>query len=64
MALTENKHIINWVQEMAALCKSESIVWIDGSETQLEELRQEGFRTGELIKLIDELLSLAMEEKA
>jgi len=56
MALTENKYIINWVQEMAELCKPADIVWIDGSEAQLEELRQEGFRTGELIKLNDELL--------
>jgi len=56
MALTENKHIINWVQEMARLCKPENIVWIDGSEAQLAQLRQEGFRTGELIKLNDELL--------
>ena len=56
MALTENKYIINWVQEMADLCKPANIVWIDGSEAQLEELRQEGFRTGELIKLNDELL--------
>ncbi len=56
MALTENKHIINWINEMAELCKPANIVWIDGSEEQLDELRQEGFRTGELIKLNEELL--------
>ena len=56
MALTENKHIVNWINEMAALCEPDNIVWIDGSEEQLQSLREEGFRTGELIKLNDELL--------
>ena len=40
MNLTNNAHITKWVEEMAALCKPESIVWIDGSEEQLEQLRQ------------------------
>ena len=53
--LTENKHIINWVNEMAQLCCPDNIVWIDGSESQLQSLREEGFATGELIKLNDEL---------
>ena len=38
MNLTNNVHITKWVEEMAALCKPESIVWIDGSEEQLEQL--------------------------
>jgi len=54
--LTENKHIVNWVNEMAQLCCPDNIVWIDGSESQLQSLREEGFATGELIKLNDELL--------
>ncbi len=54
--LTENKHITNWVNEMAQLCCPDNIVWIDGSESQLQSLREEGFATGELIKLNDELL--------
>ncbi|MBR5490157.1 MAG: phosphoenolpyruvate carboxykinase (GTP) [Oscillospiraceae bacterium] len=56
MALTNNKHILSWVEEMASLCKPKDIVWIDGSETQLEALRQEAFKTGELVRLNDELL--------
>ena len=36
---------------MAAMTKPDRIVWIDGSEEQLEELRQEAYKTGELIKL-------------
>ena len=51
MNLTNNEHITKWVDEMAALCKSAKIVWIDGSEEQLEQLRHEAMSTGELIKL-------------
>ena len=54
--LTENKHILNWVDEMAQLCCPDNIVWIDGSESQLQSLREEAFATGELVKLNDELL--------
>ena len=56
MALTENHHITDWVAECAALCRPEEVVWIDGSEAQLDALRREGFRTGELIELNQELL--------
>ena len=56
MALTDNRFITEWVDAQAALCRPDRIVWIDGSEAQLNELRQEGFRTGELIRLNDELL--------
>ena len=51
MKLTDNVHILKWVDEMAALTKPEKIVWIDGSEEQLEQLRAEAMGTGELIKL-------------
>ena len=56
MALTDNRFITEWVDAQAALCRPDQIVWIDGSEAQLDELRQEGFHTGELIRLNDELL--------
>ena len=56
MNLTNNVHITKWVEEMAALCKPESIVWIDGSEEQLQQLRHEAMGTGELIKLNEEKL--------
>ena len=44
------------MEEQAKLCQPDSIVWIDGSEAQLAELRAEGFATGELIKLNEEIL--------
>ncbi len=56
MALTDNKFITGWVEEQAKLCQPDSIVWIDGSESQLDALRAEAFATGELIKLNEELL--------
>ncbi|MBQ1893967.1 MAG: phosphoenolpyruvate carboxykinase (GTP), partial [Clostridia bacterium] len=46
-----NKAVLSWIDEMAAMTKPDRIVWIDGSEEQLEELRQEAYKTGELIKL-------------
>ncbi len=56
MKLTDNVHILKWVDEMAALTKPDKILWIDGSEEQLEQLRQEAIGTGELIKLNEEKL--------
>ena len=53
---TENKFVLTWIDEMAALTKPEKIVWIDGSEEQTEALRAEACSTGEIIKLNQELL--------
>ena len=38
------------------MCQPESVVWIDGSESQLEALRAEAVSTGEFIKLNEEKL--------
>jgi len=51
MQLTTNRHVLDWIEEQVALTKPDKIVWLDGSEEQLEELRQEAMKTGELIKL-------------
>ena len=56
MALTNNKAVLAWIDEMAAMTKPQEIVWIDGSEEQLEALRKEAVSTGEMIKLNDEKL--------
>lgn len=56
MALTNNKAVLDWIDEQAALTKPDRIVWIDGSEAQLEELRAQACATGELEKLSDEKL--------
>jgi phosphoenolpyruvate carboxykinase (GTP) len=54
--MTNNQNILKWFEEMKALCKPDNVVWIDGSEEQLAELREEAFRTGEMIKLNQEKL--------
>ena len=54
--LTNNKNVLNWVDEMVALCKPDKVVWIDGSEEQLNELRETAFSTGEMEPLNQELL--------
>jgi phosphoenolpyruvate carboxykinase (GTP) len=37
---TKNKKLINWVNEMAELCKPENIHWCDGSEKEYKEIAQ------------------------
>ena len=54
--MTENKHILNWIDEMAAMTQPDKIVWIDGSDEQTEALREEACSTGEIIKLNQDLL--------
>ena len=53
---TKNKKVIKFVEETAALTCPDQIVWIDGSEAQLEALRKEACQTGEMIKLNQEKL--------
>ena len=54
--MTNNKYVLNWIEEMAAMTNPDKIVWIDGSEEQAEALRAEACSTGEMIKLNQELL--------
>lgn len=56
MALTKNKTVLAWIDEQVKLVNPDKIVWIDGSEEQLNELREEATSTGEIIKLNDEIL--------
>ena len=41
MALTNNKNVLAWVDEMVALTKPDKVVWIDGSKEQLDALTEE-----------------------
>lgn len=54
--MTKNPNVLKWVDEMIALTKPDKVVWIDGSEKQLDELRAEAISTGEMIKLNEEKL--------
>ncbi len=54
--MTNNKSVLSWIEEMKALVTPDEVVWIDGSEEQLEALRKEACQTGEMIKLNEEKL--------
>lgn len=51
---TNNKVLEIWIEEMAALCLPDKIVWIDGSDEQRDALRAEACKTGEIIELDQE----------
>ena len=55
-ALTKNKSVLDWIEDKIALVRPDAVVWIDGSEEQLEALRAEACKTGEMIKLNEEKL--------
>ena len=54
--MTNNASVLKWIDEMKALVTPDQMVWIDGSEEQLEALRAEACKTGEMIKLNEEKL--------
>ncbi|MDO4199642.1 MAG: phosphoenolpyruvate carboxykinase (GTP) [Clostridia bacterium] len=54
--MTKNKSVIKWIEEMKKIVNPKNVVWIDGSEAQLEQLRKEACESGELIKLNEEKL--------
>lgn len=56
MIEVQSKKVTDWVAECAAMTKPEEIVWIDGSEAQLEAIRALAVETGEMIKLNEEKL--------
>lgn len=50
-SLTKNPNVNAWVDEMIALTKPDNVVWIDGSDEQLQALRAEAISTGEMIEM-------------
>lgn len=54
--MTSNKHVLQWIDEMKALTKPDGIVWIDGSDEQLNVLRAQAEKTGEMLPLNQEKL--------
>ncbi len=52
--LTDNKYILTWIQYIESIVTPENIVWIDGSDEQLEKLRRQACESGEIIKLNEE----------
>ena len=56
MEMTKNAKVLKFIDESAALCQPDNIVWIDGSKEQRDALRAEACATGEMIKLNEDLL--------
>ena len=54
--MTDNKAVLTWLEEMKALTKPDKVVWIDGSQEQLDALRKEATSTGEMLELNQEKL--------
>ena len=54
--MTNNKYVLDWINEMAEMTRPDNIVWIDGTNEQAEALRAEACATGEMIKLNQDLL--------
>ena len=56
MGMTKNKEVLAFVERCADLAQPDNIVWIDGSAGQINELKDKAVKSGELIKLNENLL--------
>lgn len=54
--MTKNKNVLEWIEEMKALVQPDKVVWIDGSEEQLKEIRNISLACGEMEALNEEKL--------
>src|SRR5258708_11899216 len=53
--LSQNVHLLNWVDKMAALTKPAAIHWVDGSVEEDEMLKAQMVASGTFTKLNEEL---------
>ena len=49
--LTSNKKLLDWIDEMAALCRPDQVHWCEGSDEEYHELCQQMVEAGTLIPL-------------
>ncbi|HEY0968353.1 MAG TPA: phosphoenolpyruvate carboxykinase (GTP) [Opitutaceae bacterium] len=53
--LSENQHLLRWVEKMAELCKPAAIHWVDGSQEESDALSAQLVASGTFIKLNEKL---------
>jgi phosphoenolpyruvate carboxykinase (GTP) len=53
--LSENKHLLRWVEKMADLTKPDAIHWVDGSQQEYDRLCQQMVDGGTFIRLNQDL---------
>lgn len=54
--MTNNEHVLKFVEKYTKLMNPDQVVWIDGSKKQIKELTEEAAASGEVIKLNNKLL--------
>ena len=54
--MTKNSSVLKFIEDMKNVVNPKNIVWIDGSEKQLEELRKKACEKNEIIKLNEKKL--------
>jgi phosphoenolpyruvate carboxykinase (GTP) len=50
-ALSDNKHLLRWVEKMVELCKPDALYWVDGTPEEYDRLCGEMVAAGTLIRL-------------
>lgn len=53
MIMTSNKKLIDWVNDMAQMCKPDRIHWCDGSQKEYDDMCELMLKSGTFIKLND-----------
>ncbi len=54
--MTDNKKALAWIEEMKAMLNPDKVVWIDGSDEQINALKKQGIEEGTMIPLDQEKL--------
>ncbi|MFZ0593988.1 MAG: hypothetical protein WAM39_26260, partial [Bryobacteraceae bacterium] len=53
--LSENKHLLRWVEKMAELTRPAAIHWVDGSKEEYDRLCEQMVASGTFTRLNDDL---------
>ena len=54
--MTQNVHVLNWIEEMRSLVKPDKVVWVTEGEEQIKALKAEAVATGLMEELNQEKL--------